>query len=184
MGRPRIPLLFLAIPMNKPLTVTIPLEEAAWLRSVAAQCNLTPQEVVRLQVLAKQHLSPAMMDDDAEAPATTVLESLRRVREQLDDLKTKSRDMPERSIRFSEEQTRMLHDPSGASRGLLQRPSGSTASPHALIEEVLTRMEEVSSQLPPEEPFRDEDARSMFEIADGEDSGAGRPGSGTTDAPH
>ena len=106
------------------------------------------------------------------SPATTVLESLRRVREQLDDLKTKSRDMPDRSIQFSEERTRMLHDPSGSSGGLLQRPSGSTASPHALIEKVLTRIEEVSSQLPPEEPFRDKDARSMFDIADGETDGA------------
>lgn len=147
------------------ITITLPPEEAKWLRWAADACNLTPQEIVSLQILAQRHVEDLTIGDASEEESEgrrTVFDALKEAHERLDDLNEKRERSASTTDRMNALRSRLddIQKRRKTSIGRLNPEKARSAE--TLIREVLDRMAEVSGD-------GASSTTSMFEIADEEE---------------
>ncbi|HHP7239449.1 hypothetical protein [Longibacter sp.] len=168
------------MPKSTSVTIELPAEHHDWLERVADRCNLSPGEVLQLQVLARANIAelsrggsaalprlnrPEMDQPQSDADDASVMDMLSSARDRLDAWEEKRQQISTENPRLDALRRRLesIRASSGTSDLGPQRQSGSSTT---LIQQALARIQSVhTSESAAEEVSGDQVPTSMFEIA-------------------
>jgi hypothetical protein len=171
------------------ITIELPSEYHDWLQKVADRCNLSPGEVVQLQLVAQAHAAslgkngtaalPRLADsasgkpsddDTARKGEASVMDMLNDARDRLDRWEEKRKKLDGDNSRLEALRRRLdaVRGDAGAAGDFGPERSGTSST--TLIQQAMSRIQSIhadpSSASNPSSDKDDDEPTSMFELAD------------------